>query len=55
MADFSEFMNKPTYDPTEEIISKVGEIADLVNRGFTVTIRPSKDGIKITKHKEKVI
>lgn len=30
-------------------------IAEKVSSGYTVTIRPTKDGIKITCHKEKTI
>lgn len=38
------------------ITCKMEDIASLVaNSGYTVTIRPTKDGAKITSHKEKVM
>lgn len=40
---------------SHEIDSKAQVIADNITKGYTVTIRPTKDGIKITSHKEKTI
>lgn len=38
------------------ITCKMEDIASLVvNSGYTVTIRPTKDGAKITSHKEKIV
>lgn len=34
---------------------KEDEIAHLIANGYTITIRPVKDGVKITSHKEKVV
>lgn len=36
-----------------EIALNDKSIAEKISSGFTVTIRPTKDGIKITYHKEK--
>ncbi len=37
------------------ISDKQTNIAKLISEGFTVTIRPVKDGVKITSHKEKTV
>ena len=38
------------------ITCKMEDIASLVaNSGYTVTIRPTTDGAKITSHKEKIV
>lgn len=38
------------------ITCKMEDIASLVaNSGYTVTIRPTRDGAKITSHKEKIV
>lgn len=38
------------------ITCKMEDIASLVvSSGYTVTIRPTKDGAKITSHKEKIV
>lgn len=38
-----------------DIAAKEENIAKLISSGYTVTIRPVKDGIKVTSHKEKVV
>ena len=39
----------------DQISEKDKDMARLIASGYTVTIRPTKDGIKITSHKEKVV
>lgn len=39
----------------ESIEVKTENIALLVSKGYTINIRPIKGGIKITRHKEKVV
>lgn len=40
---------------SHEIEVKAQIIAESISKGYTVTIRPTKDGIKVTSHKEKTI
>lgn len=40
---------------SRQILIKEQEIAKLLASGYTVTIRPVKEGVKITSHKEKVV
>ena len=50
------FMNKSENDGLKEIIiDNAGKYADYIRDGYTVTIRPTKDNLKATVHKEKVI
>jgi len=56
MDNFSNCMNPPVDDGlTGEIVSKADIIAECIREKYTVCIYPSKNGIKITKHKEKIV
>ena len=56
MDNFSNCMNPPVDDGlTGEIADKADVIADCIREKYTVCIYPSKNGIKITKHKEKIV
>lgn len=49
-------MNPPIDDGlSSEIADKADVIADCIREKYTVCIYPSKNGIKITKHKEKIV
>lgn len=39
----------------ENILMNLERMVQLVESGYTVTIRKIKDGVKITSHKEKVL
>nr|DAQ38173.1 MAG TPA: hypothetical protein [Caudoviricetes sp.] len=40
---------------SERIIKESVNMAKLITKGYTVTIRPTRGGVKITSHKEKEI
>ena len=46
-------------DKKEKIVKQLymsqGKVTELVEAGYTVTIRPVKEGLKVTYHKEKVV
>lgn len=48
-------MTKNQNEIKKEINDMSDRISNCVANGFTVTIRPMKDGVKITSHKEKVV
>ena len=48
-------MTKNPNEIKKEIDEISERISNCVANGFTVTIRPAKDGVKITSHKEKVV
>lgn len=39
----------------EEISNTSPEIVNLIQSGYTVTLRPTKGSVKITSHKERVV
>lgn len=42
-------------DIKEEITHLAEKMSSCISKGFTVTLRPTKDGVKITSHKEKIV
>lgn len=40
---------------SDRIIKESVNMAKLITKGYTVTIRPTRGGVKITRHKEKEI
>ena len=38
-----------------EIKKEINNMSDRISNCVTVTIRPAKDGVKITSHKEQVV
>lgn len=48
-------MMKNQNEIKKEINDMSDRISNCVVNGFTVTIRPTKDGVKITSHKEKAV
>lgn len=55
----SEAMIQNECDKKEKIVKQLymsqGKVTELVEAGYTVTIRPVKEGLKVTYHKEKVV